>query len=450
MKQGLTQGMMQGMRHRFFISRRTTKWTSVKPPGVVDEGNRCAHARGARMLYQAYQAHSDIMVPVRALAGFAMAASGWRPVDNTVLRNLTAAYELMARAGLTHQRPPFDIKSITVGNREVAVHEEATLKTPFGTLLHFKKDIAQTQPRVLLIAPLSGHFATLLRSTVRTMLPEHDVYITDWHNAREVPTSQGRFGFDDYVDHLIRFLEAMGGGAHMLAVCQPCVAALAAAAVMAQSGNPAQPRSMTLMAGPIDCRVNPTKVNELAVSKPIEWFEQHLIARVPFRYDGAFRRVYPGFVQLAAFMSMNIDRHLKAHRELYDNLVKGEHAKAKATKDFYDEYFAVLDLTAEFYLETVRLVFQDYALPRGTLTFRGEKVEPKAIRRTMLLTVEGEKDDICAIGQTVAAHDLCTGLRPYLKRHHMQPGVGHYGVFSGRKWEAQIYPLVKNVILASD
>jgi polyhydroxyalkanoate depolymerase len=390
------------------------------------------------------------MVPVRTLAGFAMAASGSRPMDGTVLRNLTAAYELIARAGLTHHRPPFGITSVTVGNREVAVQEEAALKTPFGTLLHFKKDIAQTQPRVLLIAPLSGHFATLLRSTVRTMLPEHDVYITDWHNAREVPTAQGRFGFDDYVDHLIRFLEAMEGGAHMMAVCQPCVAALVAAAVMAQSGNPAQPRSMTLMAGPIDCRVNPTKVNELAVSKPMDWFEQHLIARVPFRYNGAFRRVYPGFVQLAAFMSMNIDRHLKAHRELYDNLVKGEHAKAKATKDFYDEYFAVLDLTAEFYLETVRLVFQDYALPRGTLTFRGEKVEPKAIRRTMLLTVEGEKDDICAIGQTVAAHDLCTGLRPYLKRHHMQPGVGHYGVFSGRKWEGQIYPLVKNVILASD
>jgi poly(3-hydroxybutyrate) depolymerase len=416
----------------------------------LTRGSLRAQARGVRMLYQAYQAHNDIMVPVRALAGFAMAASGWRPVDSTVLRNLTAAYELIARAGLTHQRPPFGITSVTVGNREVAVREEAALKTPFGTLLHFKKDIAQTQPRVLLIAPLSGHFATLLRSTVRTMLPEHDVYITDWHNARDVPTSQGRFGFDDYADHLIRFLEAMGPGAHMLAVCQPCVAALVAAAVMAQTGNPAYPRSMTLMAGPIDCRVNPTKVNDLANSKPIEWFEQHLIARVPFRYDGAFRRVYPGFVQLAAFMSMNIQRHLKAHRDLYESLANGDHAKAKATKDFYDEYFAVLDLTAEFYLETVRYVFQEYALPLGTLTFRGEKVEPKAIRRTMLLTVEGEKDDICAIGQTVAAHDMCTGLRPYLKRHHMQPGVGHYGVFSGRKWEGQIYPLVKNVILASD
>jgi polyhydroxyalkanoate depolymerase len=379
-----------------------------------------------------------------------MAASGWRPVDHTALRNLTAAYELIARAGLTHQRPPFGIGHVMVGNREVEVTEEVTLRTPFATLLHFKKDVAQAQPRVLLIAPLSGHFATLLRSTVRTMLPEHDVYITDWHNARDVPTRDGRFGFDDYIDHLIRFLEAIGPGAHMLAVCQPCVAALVAAAVMAQNHNPAVPHSMTLMAGPIDCRVNPTKVNELANSKPIEWFEQHLIARVPFRYDGAFRRVYPGFVQLAAFMSMNIERHLKAHRELYDSLVNGDLAKAKATKDFYDEYFAVLDLAAEFYLETVRLVFQEYALPLGRLTFRGEKVDPGAIRRTMLLTVEGEKDDICAMGQTVAAHDLCSGLRPYLKRHHMQPGVGHYGVFSGKRWEALIYPQVKNVILASD
>ena len=366
------------------------------------------------MLYQAYQAHTDIMVPVRAFAGMAVAASGWRTMDVGVLRNLTAAYELISRSGLTHSRPPFGITSVTVGNREVEVTEEATLTTPFATLLHFKKDVAQAQPRVLLVAPLSGHFATLLRSTVRTMLPEHDVYITDWHNARDVPTGQGRFGFDDYVTHLVDFLEAIGPGAHMLAVCQPCVAALVAAAVMAQDGNAAAPRSMTLMAGPIDCRVNPTKVNDLANSKPIEWFEQRLIARVPFRYGGAFRRVYPGFVQLAAFMSMNIERHVKAHRELYDNLVNGDLAKAKATKEFYDEYFAVLDLTAEFYLETVRLVFQDYALPRGTLTYQGEPVEPRAIKRTMLLTVVGEKDDICAIGQTVAAHDLCSSLRPYL------------------------------------
>jgi poly(3-hydroxybutyrate) depolymerase len=405
------------------------------------------------MLYQAYQAHTDILGPVRMLAASAMRAIG-QPLagmaDNAVLRNLTAAYELIARAGLTHVRPPFGIDRITVGNREVEVREEIAEATAFGTLLHFKKDLDQAQPRVLLVAPLSGHFATLLRSTVRTMLPEHDVYITDWHNVRDVPLAEGEFGFDDYIEHLIHFLETIGPGGHAIAVCQPCVAVLIAAAVMAASGNRAQPRSLCLMAGPIDTRVNPTKVNNLANSKPIEWFEQNLIATVPIRYAGALRRVYPGFVQLAAFMSMNIDRHVKAHRELYDNLVKGEIEKVQTTKSFYDEYFAVLDLTAEFYLETVRLVFQEHALPRGLIAWRGRKVEPRAIRRTMLVTVEGERDDICAVGQTSAAHDLCTGLPPYLRRHHLQAGVGHYGVFSGKRWESQIFPIIKNVILSSD
>jgi poly(3-hydroxybutyrate) depolymerase len=403
------------------------------------------------MLYQAYQAHSDVMVPVRAFAATALRSIGQNAGFGTgPFRNLTAAYELIARAGLTHVRPPFGVDRVTSGNREVEVREVPALVTPFGTLLHFKKDIDTVQPRVLLVAPLSGHFATLLRATVRTMLPEHDVYVTDWHNARDVPASDGVFGFDEYVDHLIQFLEKIGAGAHIVAVCQPCVAALIAAAVMAQTDNPAQPRSMTLMAGPIDTRVNPTKVNELAQSKPISWFEKNLIATVPLRYDGVFRRVYPGFVQLAAFMSMNIDRHVKAHQELYDNLVNGEDEKVRVTKAFYDEYFAVLDLAAEFYLETVRLVFQEHALPLGKVTFRGEPVDPRAIKKTMLLTVEGERDDICAVGQTLAAHDLCSGLRPYRKRHHMQAGVGHYGVFSGKRWEHQIYPIVKNVILASD
>ena len=405
------------------------------------------------MLYQAYQAHADLMAPVRSLAGLAAASLGERlngSARPSALSNLTAAYELIARAGLTHARPPYGIGSVTVGNQEVAVTEAAADVTPFGTLLHFKKDIVQAQPRVLLIAPLSGHFATLLRATVKTMLAEHDVYITDWHNAREVPVEAGAFGFDDYIAHLIRFLEKIGPGAHVVAVCQPCVAALVAAAVMAQGDNPAQPRSMTLMAGPIDTRVAPTKVNELAKSKPIDWFENNLIAGVPRRYAGGGRKVYPGFVQLAAFMSMNIERHLKAHRELYQNLAKGEAAKAAQTKAFYDEYFAVLDLTAEFYLETVKLVFQDHALPLGQLTYQNQKVEPKAIKRTTLFTVEGEKDDICAVGQTLAAHDMCSSLRPYRKRHHMQAGVGHYGVFSGRTWQNQIYPMVKNVILQSD
>jgi poly(3-hydroxybutyrate) depolymerase len=387
------------------------------------------------MLYQAYQAHADIMVPVRRLAGMALRSVGeqlYGSLRPTVVSNLTAAYELIARAGLTHERPLYGIDSIPINGREVRVTERSVDVTPFGTLLHFRKDVVLAQPRVLLVAPLSGHFATLLRATVRTMLPEHDVYITDWHNARDIALEHGRFGFDDYIAHLIRFLEVIGPGAHMVAVCQPCVAALVAATIMAQRDNPAQPRSMTLMAGPIDTRVNPTRVNELAKSKSIDWFERHLIARVPYRYGGADRLVYPGFVQLAAFMSMNIDRHLKAHRELYENLANGETAKAAQTKAFYDEYFAVLDLTAEFYLETVRLVFQEHALPLGALTYQNQKVEPRAIRRTTLFTVEGERDDICAVGQTLAAHDMCSSLRPYRKRHHMQAGVGHYGVFSGK------------------
>jgi polyhydroxyalkanoate depolymerase len=405
------------------------------------------------MLYQAYQAHSDVMVPIRALASNAAAASTLPlvplPAGLPLARNLSAVYELISRAGLTHVRPSFGINSVTVGEREVAVREQAVFTTPFGTLLRFRKDIEQSQPPVLLVAPLSGHFSTLLRATIRTMLPEHDVYITDWHNARDVSLLHGRFGFDDYIDHIIRFLAAIGPGAHVIAVCQPCVAALAATAVMAEDGHAAQPRSLTLMAGPIDARINPTKVNELALSKSIDWFESNLLASVPLRYGGAFRRVYPGFVQLAAFMSMNIERHVKAHRDLYLHLLNGEEEKAQATKAFYDEYFAVLDLTAEFYLETVRLVFQEHALARGELTWRGQPVDPRAIRRTMLLTVEGEKDDICSVGQTMAAHNLCTGLRSYMKRHHLQLGVGHYGVFSGNKWNNQIYPIVKNVILSS-
>src|SRR5208282_1604463 len=401
------------------------------------------------MLYLAYQLQSDIMVPVRAWASMAANAGG-PPLLNghAALRNLTAVYELIARAGLTHTRPPFGIDAVTVGNRDVAVREEAAASTPFGTLVHFKKDIASAQPRILMVAPLSGHFSTLLRATVRTMLPEHDVFITDWHNARDVPLTAGRFGFDEYIDHLIKFLEVMGPGTHVVAVCQPCVAVLAATAVMAQTQNPAQPRSMTLMAGPIDTRVNPTKVDELAREHPIEWFERTLTASVPLRYPGAYRRVYPGFVQLVAFMSMNVERHVKAHKELYENLANGELEKAAVTKAFYDEYFAVLDLAAEFYLETVRLIFQEHALPLGKLEWHGNRIDTSAIRRTMLLTVEGERDDICAVGQTVAAHDLCSKLRPYLKRHHMQAGVGHYGVFSGKRWENQVYPIVKNVILS--
>ncbi len=405
------------------------------------------------MIYAAYQAQTDLFDPVRVAArlsrrvlGTAMGGFG----DSALLRNLSAAFEMIERAGLSHHRPAFGIERVTVGNREVEVREEVALALPFGSLLHFAKDIDQPQPRILVVAPLSGHFATLLQDTVKTLLPENDVYVTDWHNARDVPLAAGGFGFDDYVEHVIRFTEAMGEGGHLLAVCQPCVQVLTAAAVMAQQDHPAQPRSMTLMAGPVDTRINPTKVNELATSKPLDWFEKNLIATVPPGFRGAGRRVYPGFVQVGAFMAMNLDRHVKAHVELFENLAMGEHEKARSTKTFYDEYFAVLDLAAEFYLETIAKVFQEHELPRGVLTYRGEKVDFRAVRRTALLTVEGERDDICAVGQTVAAQDICSSLRPHLRRHHLQAGVGHYGVFSGRRWKGQVYPLVRNHILASD
>lgn len=404
------------------------------------------------MLYYAYQLQADLMSPVRALAQVALSAVTLRraAAGHDIAGNLAAAYEIVSRAHLTHHRPPFGIATTRVGNEIVAVTEEAAKVTPFATLLRFAKPSPLPQPRLLLVAPLSGHFATLLRNTVETLLPEHDVYITDWHNAREVPISAGRFGFDEYVEHLIDFLDVIGPGAHIIAVCQPCVQALAAAAVMAKSQHRAAPRTMTLMAGPVDTRVNPTAVNKLAMEKPIEWFERNLIASVPWGFKGATRRVYPGFVQLSAFMSMNFDRHLQAHMDLFDHLAAGDQAKAEAIKTFYDEYCAVLDLPAEFYLETVRWIFQEARLATGTLEFQGKRVNPAAIRRTALLTVEGERDDICAVGQTLAAHDLCTSIRPSRRRHHLQPGAGHYGVFSGRKWQQQIYPLVRNFVLAND
>ncbi len=405
------------------------------------------------MLYQAYQAHSDLLATVKAFASLALEAlEGPFPAfnENILIRNLSAAYEMVNRAGLTHARPPYGIEAVPVGDEIVAVTEEEAASTPFDVLLHFKKDISVQQPRVLVIAPLSGHFATLLRSTVQTLLRDHDVYITDWRNARDVSLADGGFGFDDYVSHVIQFLEHLGPGAHVVAVCQPCVQTLAAAAIMGEDDNPAAPASMTLMAGPIDTRISPTKVNDLAKEKPISWFERNLIARVPSCFNGARRRVYPGFVQLSAFMAMNMDRHIRAHIEMFHNLAGGDREKASQAKAFYDEYFAVLDLPAEFYLETVQWVFQEHHLPLGQMKFRGRKVDPKAIRRTALLTVEGERDDICSVGQTMTAHDLTPRLKPFRKRHHLQAGVGHYGVFSGKKWEGQVYPILRNMILQND
>lgn len=404
------------------------------------------------MIYQTYQALADTKKPLQMLAELA-AGLIHEPraglADDPWLRKLAAVSELISRCGLTHKRPPFGIESVTAGNRELAVTEEAVLTTPFATLLHFKKETATEQPPVLVVSPMSGHFATLLRDTVRTMLPDHDVYITDWHNARDIPLGRGRFDLDDFIDHLIGFMAAIGSGCHVMAICQPSVPTLAAAAIMAEDDHPAQPRSITLMAGPIDTRISPTKVNEFATSRPIEWFYTSVIGVVPWRYGGAMRPVYPGFVQLLAFMGMNIQRHLKAFNDLYDNLAKGDYAKAEATRKFYDEYFAVMDLPAEFFLQTIQAVFQEHHLPRGELRWRGRRVNPGAIRRSFLLTIEGEKDDICAVGQTLAAQELCSGLRPYKKKHYVQVGVGHYGVFSGRRWIAQTYPVVRDVIHVS-
>jgi poly(3-hydroxybutyrate) depolymerase len=404
-------------------------------------------------MYQMYQAQADAAEQIRLWARATSAllhnpfAEAFAPFG---MGYVAAGYEMLARAGFSHERTAFGIGSVKIGNDEVPVTEEIAAATPFATLLHFKKASVVALPRVLLVAPMSGHFATLLRATVKTMLPDHDVYLTDWHNARDVSLADGPFGIDDYVAHVIQFLETIGSGAHVVAVCQPCVPVLAAVAVMAEAGSDLQPRTMTLMAGPVDARVSPTRVNELSISHPIEWFEQNLIATVPPRFRGANRRVYPGFIQLMAFVSMNLERHVEAHWELYNDFATGEDEKAKTIASFYDEYFSVADLPAEFYLETVKSIFQDYALARGLLTYRGRRVNPAAIQRTALLTVEGERDDVCGIGQTLAAQDLCTGIRPYRKRHHLQPGVGHYGVFSGRRWSQSVYPMVRNLILASD
>jgi poly(3-hydroxybutyrate) depolymerase len=408
------------------------------------------------MMYQAYQAQSDLLWPLRAWARNSLPMlldPTLGSVQSDSRRKLAAACEVFSLAEVTHKRPPFGIDTVIVKGEPVAVTEEATHVTPFATLLRFKKDMPAPQAKVLIVAPMSGHFATLLRDTVRTVLPDHDVYITDWHNIRDVPASAGRFGLDEYTEHLMQFLEVLGPGSHMMAICQPCVSALSAVALMSEDNHPATPASLTLMAGPIDCRITPTSVNLLATTKPIEWFEKNLIATVPWRFRGGGRRVYPGFVQLSAFMSMNKERHVSAFKDYYANLAKPEdedsRQKAEFTRKFYEEYFAVSDLPADFYLETVERVFQTYELPLGKLTYRGRAINPAAIRRTALLTVEGEKDDICSTGQTLAAQDLCSSLRPYMRTHYVQAGVGHYGVFSGKRWQNHIYPVVRDVIHVS-
>jgi len=401
------------------------------------------------MMYQAYQAQSDLMWPLRTLAKMSLPMlqdPGFGLAGQPTMRQAAAACRVLELAEVTHKRPPWRLDHVIVKGESVPVVEEIVLTTPFATLLRFRKPGAPVQPKVLVVAPMSGHFATLLRDTVRTVLQDHDVFVTDWHNVRDVPLAAGRFGLDEYTEHIIDFLAAMGPNANVIAVCQPCVAALAAVAIMSEDKHPATPASLTLMAGPIDCRISPTEVNKLATTQPLEWFEKNLISHVPWRHGGGGRRVYPGFVQLSAFMSMNKDRHVNAFKDYYQHLVDDEFDKAEVTRTFYEEYMAVADLSAEFYLETVSVVFQEYALPKGELTYKGRRVDPAAIRRTALVTIEGERDDICAIGQTLAAQDLASSLRPYMRTHYVQPNVGHYGVFSGKRWQNQIYPLVRDVI----
>jgi polyhydroxyalkanoate depolymerase len=403
------------------------------------------------MLYSAYEIQRRAGAPVVAASELTARALHALPAPLTrapAVRHLRAACEIVAKARPTHDRPAFGIESVRVDSQPVDVFERPATRTPFATLLHFTKPCVKGQPRVLVVGPMSGHFTTLIRPTIRTLLSDHDVYVLDWHNVRDIPVEHGRFGLDEYIEHVMDALRHLGPDTHVVAVCQPAVPVLAAVALLAAADDPAQPSSVTLMAGPIDTRVNPNRVNLAAEAKPLSFFERRLVSTVPKRYAGAGRRVYPGVVQLTAFMSMNPKRHLTAHARLYRELVSGNEVGAAAIRDFYDEYGAVMDVPADFYLETVERIFQEHHMATGRFTWRGEHVDPSAIRHTALLTVEGARDDICSPGQTLAAHDLCTGIPAQRKHHHLQPGVGHYGVFSGSRWEAEVYPVLRSFIHA--
>jgi poly(3-hydroxybutyrate) depolymerase len=405
------------------------------------------------VLYRAYEFNRRAGAPVFAasqLTARALHALPSRLAVAPPVRHLRAACDIVARARPTHDRPAYGIEEVSMGSGRMAeVYEKALMRTPFATLLQFTKPSVTGQPKVLVVGPMSGHFTTLIRPAIRTLLADHDVHALDWHNARDIPVDAGRFGLDEYIEHVMEALRHLGPDTHVVAVCQPAVPVLAAVALLAEDDDPPQPASVTLMAGPIDTRVNPNRVNNSATSKPLSWFERRVVDTVPGRYAGAGRRVYPGVVQLTAFMSMNPKRHLSAHARMYRHLVAGDTAAAASTRAFYDDYGAVMDVPAEFYLETVGRIFQQHDLPRGRFTWRGQRVDPGAIRHTALLTVEGANDDICSPGQTEAAHQLCTGIPEERKRHHLQEGVGHYGVFSGSRWEAEVYPVVREFIAST-
>ncbi|MBS0519940.1 MAG: polyhydroxyalkanoate depolymerase [Proteobacteria bacterium] len=404
------------------------------------------------MLYYAYELHRHLAQPVRLWANAVerVYSSPYNPLTDTWLgKSMAASAEIVSRLTQSYGKPVFGLGTTQVDGETVAVNEEILLRKPFCNLVRFRRDTTQRHPRVLLVAPMSGHFATLLRGTVEALLPEHDVHITDWVDAREVPLSRGNFDLDDYVDYVIDFCRYLGPDVHVMAVCQPSVPVLAAAALMAQANDPRQPRSLTLMGGPIDTRISPTVPNDLAMRNSMMWFRQNVISTVPFNYPGAMRRVYPGFVQLTSFISMNLDRHINAHMRQFEHLIKGDDDNAEAHRTFYDEYLAVMDLTAEFYLQTIQVVFKEHQLPRGAWISRGRQIDPSAIE-TALMTVEGELDDISGIGQTKAAHALTPNIPGARHVHWEQPRVGHYGIFNGRKWREQIMPRVRDFIRAND
>jgi len=398
------------------------------------------------MLYNAYEIQKSMLAGASAMADF---SAGWlsNPANPFAYFGggavMGSALEVFAHAAAPRGKPAFGLDRTEVDGRMVAVTEEIVARKPFGQLKHFVREGVSTGPKLLIVAPMSGHYATLLRGTVERMLPVADVYITDWRDAKQVPLSDGKFDLDDYIDYLIAFLEEVGPGAHMLAVCQPSVPCYAAACVMSADKHPCRPKTLTMMGGPVDTREAPTSVNTLATERPHSWFSQNVIATIPATYPGAGRKVYPGFLQLAGFMSMNLGSHMMSHYELFKHLVQGEDLEADATKRFYEEYRSVCDMTAEFYLQTIDVVFQDHSLPKGTMTHRGRPVDPGAITDIAILAIEGEKDDISGLGQTRAALTIATSLPEEKKRYYMAEGAGHYGIFNGSKWRTKVAPVVE-------
>jgi len=408
------------------------------------------------MLYDAYEVQRSFLAGASKLAGL---GAGWlsnpaNPFSYSSMSPLVAAsLEVFAHASAPRGKPEFGIDKVQVGKKQVAVHEDVLLRKPFGQLKHFRREGVEEGPSLLIVAPMSGHYATLLRGTVQRLLPTHDVYITDWRDAKLVSLKDGSFDLDDYIDYLVEFLELIGKRTgerpHLLAVCQPAVPAFAATAIMNADGNRWRPKTLTMMGGPIDTREAPTAVNTLATQRPHAWFQNNVIATVPMIYPGSGRKVYPGFLQLAGFMTMNLGSHLISHWEMFKHLVVGDEESAEATRAFYDEYRSVCDMTAEFYLQTIDAVFQRHLLPKGRMKHRGRKVDPGAIRDTALLAIEGERDDISGIGQTKAALDITPNLAASKKKYLLAKDVGHYGIFNGRKWRERIAPVVEDFIAAN-